>query len=734
MTSFKSAQLIAASGDADKVVFLTDRIELGTQSLEEYRAFAEESETVQKTENTYVLITKLKSNDPADTLIVTSIQKMSNIKAEEGGLNAKDIEVMNKKRVVFIVDEAHRSTFGEMLLTIKETFPNAIFFGFTGTPIHEENQKKMSTTSAVFGDELHRYSIADGIRDGNVLGFDPYKVLTFKDKDVRRVVALENAKAADEAEALADSEKAKIYYEFLNPKERKMAGYLGEDGKWVKGIEDYLPNGQYRTEEHQKKVVEDICENWQTLSHGGKFHAIFATASIPEAISYYRRLKIAMPELKTTCLFDPNIDNNDGAIEKEDGLIEVISDYNARYERDFAIPTHSAFKKDLSMRLAHKEQYKRIETAPMEQLDMLIVVDQMLTGFDSKWVNTLYMDKMLEYENIIQAFSRTNRLFGHEKPFGTIRYYRKPHTMEQNINAAVKLYSGDKPIGLFVEKLPYHLKKLNETYGDIAALFQNAGIPNFEKLPEEIRVKAKFASLFNELNRYLEAAKIQGFKWTLMDQYEVVLILNQNQYLILAQRYKELSKEPDTPGLDDVPYKLKGYITEIDTGIIDADYMNSRFEKYLKLLVQEDASAEKIEMMKMELHKTFAVLSQEEQKYANLFLHDIERGDVSVDGSMTLRDCIAAYQYQAKNDQVHRFAEVFGLEEDRLRAMMALNLNENNLREFDRFDKLKATVDKDKAQTYFEKIESKKLIRPVVNRKIDQILKEFILSGGFELE
>lgn len=735
MTSFKSAQLIAASGDADKVVFLTDRIELGTQSLEEYRAFAEESETVQKTENTYVLITKLKSGDPADTLIVTSIQKMSNIKSEEGGLNAKDIEIMNQKRVVFIVDEAHRSTFGEMLLTIKETFPNAIFFGFTGTPIHEENQKKMSTTSAVFGDELHRYSIADGIRDGNVLGFDPYKVLTFKDKDVRRVVALENAKAENEAEALANPEKAEIYYEFMNPKIRKMAGHLGEDGKWVKGIEDYLPNSQYRTAEHQKKVVEDICENWQTLSHRGKFHAIFATSSIPEAIAYYRRLKMEMPELKTTCLFDPNIDNDGGAIDKEEGLVEVISDYNARYERDFTIPTHSAFKKDLSMRLAHKEQYKRIESTPKEQLDMLIVVDQMLTGFDSKWVNTLYMDKMLEYENIIQAFSRTNRLFGHDKPFGTIRYYRRPHTMEQNINAAVKLYSGDKPIGLFVEKLPYHLKKLNEIYGDIVVLFQNAGVPDFEKLPEEVSVKAKFASLFNELNRYLEAAKVQGFKWNLIEKYEVPLDFNETWYLVLVQRYKELSREPDMPGIGDaLPYKLAGYITEIDTGIIDADYMNSRFEKYLKLLNQEDSSAEKIEMMKMELHKTFAVLSQEEQKYANLFLHDIERGDVSVDGTMTLRDCISEYQYRAKDDQIHRFAVAFGLEEERLRAMMALNLNEHNLREFDRFDKLKATVDRDKAQAYFERIENKTLIRPVVNRKIDQILKEFILSGGFELE
>lgn len=198
MTSFKSAQLIANSKDADKVIFLMDRIELGTQSLKEYRGFSDDSEEVQATENTGVLVSKLKSSDPAATLIVTSIQKMSNIKDEDGGLNARDIKLMQEKRIVFIVDEAHRSTFGDMLIDIKNTFPSAIFFGFTGTPIQKENQKKNNTTSTVFGDELHRYSIADGIRDGNVLGFDPHKVNTYKDRDLRKAVALDKARANDE--------------------------------------------------------------------------------------------------------------------------------------------------------------------------------------------------------------------------------------------------------------------------------------------------------------------------------------------------------------------------------------------------------------------------------------------------------------------------------------------------------------------------------------------------------
>lgn len=741
MTSFKSAQLIASSKDADKVVFLMDRIELGTQSLKEYRGFADENESVQATENTGVLITKLKSTAPADTLIVTSIQKMSNIKDEAGGVNASDIEYINQKRIVFIVDEAHRSTFGDMLITIKTTFPRAIFFGFTGTPIQEENQKKKNTTTTVFGNELHRYSIADGIRDKNVLGFDPYKVLTFKDKDVRKVVALEKAKAQTEEEAISDSAKSKVFYKYMDAQQVGMVGHYDKQGNYIKGIEDYIPSVQYQTEEHTTTVVKDILENWVTLSHNSKFHAIFATSSIPEAINYYRMIKAIKPELKITALFDPNIDNSGGVAFKEEGLAEIIDDYNKRYEQDFSIPTFAKMKKDIAARLAHKKPYERIANTPEKQIDLLIVVDQMLTGFDSKWINTLYMDKILYYENIIQAFSRTNRLFGPDKPFGTIRYYRKPHTMERNINAAVKLYSGDKPLGLFVPHLAENLQKMNDIYADIVEMFSNAGIDNFEKLPKDTTVCRKFAKLFKEFNDYLEAAKIQGFKWEQssylnVDTGEIIkMAVDEKSYLILVLRYKELFGGSDGEGGgDDIPYDLVGYITEIDTGLIDADYMNSRFEKYMKLLNLEGVTQQELEQAETELHKTFATLSQEEQKYANIFLHDIQRGDVVVTEGKTLRDYITEYLSKAKDDQIHRVAVALGLDEEKLRNIMSLQLNSSNINEFGRYDDLKKTVDKAKAKAYFEKVEGTRIIPPKVNVKVDNLLRDFILNGGFEIE
>lgn len=740
MTSFKSAQLIASSKDADKVIFLMDRIELGTQSLKEYRGFADENESVQATENTGVLITKLKSTNPADMLIVTSIQKMSNIKDEAGGLNASDIEYINSKRIVFIIDEAHRSTFGDMLITIKTTFSRAIFFGFTGTPIKKENEKKKNTTTTIFGDELHRYSIADGIRDKNVLGFDPYKVLTFKDKDVRRVVALEKAKAKTEQEAMSDPAKNKIYSKYMDPSQISMAGHRDSAGNYIKGIESYIPSVQYQTKEHTTTVVKDILENWITLSRNSKFHAIFATSSIPEAIAYYRMFKEMKPELKVTALFDPNIDNGGGVAFKEAGLVEIIEDYNTQYGQDFTIPTFAKMKKDIAARLAHKKPYERIVNEPEKQIDLLIVVDQMLTGFDSKWINTLYMDKILEYENIIQAFSRTNRLFGPDKPFGTIRYYRKPHTMEQNINAAVKAYSGDSPFGLFVEHLPEHLKKLNHLFDDISNLFAQAGVQNFEKLPSEISERAKFARDFKDFNSYLEAAKIQGFRWEvpsyLNTETKEVIHMNfdENTYLVLVLRYKELFR--DTPMVEDagVPYDLVGYITEIDTGLIDTNYMNSRFDKYMKLLHLNGVTQEAIEQAETELHKTFATLSSEEQKYANLFLHDMQRGEAVLTEGKTLRDYITEYQLKAKDDQIRKIVVALGVDEAMLRKLMDLRLNPTNINEFGRYDELNETVNKERAKEYFEQIEGTKIILPKVNIKVDKLLRAFILSGGFEID
>jgi type I restriction enzyme R subunit len=736
MTSFKSAQLIANSKDAEKVVFLLDRVELGTQTLKAYRDFAGDSNQVQATENTGVLVKTLKSTAPADTLIVTSIQKMSRITDDADGLKAHDLETMRGKRIVFIVDECHRSTFGDMLADIKASFSGAVFFGFSGTPIHKENVRKDNTTTDVFGDELHRYSIADGIRDKNVLGFDPYQILTYRDRDLRQAVALERAKAATVAEALADAAKKKVFNRYMI--EVPMAGHRDAAGEYQRGIEDYLPNTQYERDQHRHAVLKDIADNWEVLSQGGKFHAIFATCSIAEAITYYRLMKAQCPTLKITALFDPHISDEDGSgtdpAFKAAGLEEIIKDYNAAYGQKFHMGAHANFKKDLAARLAHKAPYIRVEAEPEKRLHLLIVVNQMLTGFDSKWVNTLYCDKLLDYENLIQAFSRTNRLFGPDKPFGTIRYYRKPHTMKRNVAAAVKAYSGDKPISLFVDQLPRNLERLNDCFTEISAIFSAASISDFAKLPDDLAVRAAFAQQFNRFSAILEAAKIQGFTWDKSvyafdtePKQSIAVTFTKLQYLTLLQRYKELGAGGGGTG-ESIPFDIDSHITEIDTGKIDADYMNSRFAKYLKELQSGDGSSKEATLA--ELHRSFTSLSQEDQKFAEIFLHDIQRGDTQIDPSRTFRDYLTDYKIAAKDKEVAAIVSALGLDAAKLIALMSTHLTEANLNEYGRFDDLRDTVDQQKAKAYFDAREGNSLPIFKVRIRVAKLLSDFLLRDG----
>ena len=749
MTSFKSAQLIASSMDADKVVFLMDRIELGTQSLKEYQAFSDNSDDVQETEDTVALISKLTSADTKNTLIVSSIQKMSNIKEDaDVKMQSKDLEKIQKKRIVFIIDECHRSTFGDMLAIIKKTFPNALFFGFTGTPVFQENEKLLTTTADIFGDELHRYSIADGIRDKNVLGFDPTMVMVYKDRDLRKRVALQKSGASSEEEAVKDPTMSKKYYHYMSPDEVPMAGRVLEDGSCHRGIEDYVEAEAWFTDEYQNAVVEDIAENWLTMSRNNKFHAIFATSSIPEAIRYYRKFRQRFPELRVTGLFDPSIDNKGGkrSLDKEDGLKEMLEDYNQMYDQHFDIGGYGKFKKDVSARLAHKRPYDRIDDE--KQLDLLIVVNQMLTGFDSKWINTLYLDKVLVYENLIQAFSRTNRLFNiNEKPFGSIRYYRMPHTMKRNIEAAVKLFSGDRPQGLFADHLPDNVRHMNESFLDMKEIFKSAGITDLDRLPDDTPSKAKFAKLFREFSTYLQAAKIQGFSWNKKeysskidaeDEREEVmipLIPTEDQYEILLMRYKELRRDGGTDGVEDgdITFPIDPYLSEQNTGVIDQNYMNSRFEKWKKQLSDPDVDPVELDETLAELHKSFAFLSQEDQKYANLFLHDVQTGDAILEEGRSFQDYLTQYAKSEKDEQIKRLVEITGCCEKLLRKLMDAHPTKNNLNEYGRFDELKSTVVRDKAQEYFTKKEGHSMPPFKARNRANKLLTDFVLSGGFDI-
>lgn len=730
LTSFKSAQLIADSNDADKVVFLMDRIELGTQSFGEYKGFANPKLEVYDTEDTAALISLLKDNQ--SKLIVSSIQKMSRIKKD--GSNDKDIDKINKKRIVIIIDEAHRSVFGDMLIAIRATFKHAIYFGFTGTPIHEGNESKKLATSFIFGDEIHRYSIADGITDKNVLGFDPYMVQTYKERELRKIVALAKSHSRTEEEAMANPRKARVYQKYMD--DVPMAGTWDAVGNYSSGIEDEFTPALYDVDEHRQAVIEDIKEVWRQHSLNRKYHALFATSSIPEAIKYYQLFKERIPEMKVTCLFDPTIDNTGGAIIKQEAILMILDEYNTRYNKSYKMAQYDMFKKDVATRMSHKEPYLNL---PVEkQLDLLIVVDQMLTGFDSKWVNTLYLDKVRQDENLIQAFSRTNRVFGDDKKFGVIRYYRKPWTMKRNVEKAIRDYSGNRPFGIFAFKLRENLEEVNRLFIRIKELFENAKISNFNHLPKEPAVKAMFAQYFHTLHGFLESARIQGFVWDklvwIFDGDTLNVLLDEETYNTLLQRYKELYDSiGGGGGGNDAPYDIDTHITQLATGKINTDYMNSRFVKFVRTLQINDLSSPIVKETLDELHKSFAALSQEEQKFANIFLGDFQRGIIEVEEGKTLRDYITEYQKKAKDDQIHRFAEAVGVNEEALRNFMVLTVTASDINAFGRFDHLVDTVDRVKARAYFEKEEGNPIPARRVPMKIAEILRRFVLSGGFDI-
>ena len=325
--------------------------------------------------------------------------------------------------------------------------------------------------------------------------------------------------------------------------------------------------------------------------------------------------------------------------------------------------------------------------------------------------------------------------------------------MEKNIEKAIKLYSGDKPFGLFVPKLEENIKKMDYIYSQIIELFKSEGIEDFASLPENKESRRKFVTLFNDFNKYLEAARIQGYKLSDDEQYEFETQkkeqINPNDLIVadrseryncdesisyeefkaLKQRYRELNNSKEVQDRE-APYDIKGYITELDPIKVNQDYMDSKFQKYLKALKQENISENELESRLNDLHKSFATLNQEEQKFANIFLHDIQSGNVEIIEEKSFMDYITEYQKKAENDLIRQISNGLGLDENKLRNLINSNVDDTNINEFGRFDDLKSTIDIDKAKAYFEQLENREIFIFEVNLKVDKLLRKFIIDGS----
>lgn len=507
LTSFKTAQILAQEPRIKKVVFLVDRKDLDTQTMEEFNKF--EPGSVDVTDNTHVLVEQLKKKDIH--LIVTTIQKMSN--AVNNKRYASVMDSYKDEKVVFIIDECHRSQFGDMHKDIVSHFRKAQFFGFTGTPRFEINGKAeghiVQTTASLFGDCLHTYLIKDAIFDNNVLGFH-----------VEYIKTVEGA-------------------------------YDVNDKQMVQGIDvDEVMGAQ----ERMSLIANHIIANHKSKTRNRQYTALFTVWSIPALIRYYDIFKSIDHDLNISGIFTygANEDGEGKAEHSRDSLERIIKDYNTMYDTNFSTDTYEAYRKDISDRVKGKKT---------KQLDILIVVKQFLTGFDSKPLDVLYVDKYLEYHDLLQAFSRTNRVEKETKPFGIVVCYRN---LKQRTDEALCLFSQTHDtVGILTPSFDEFVEKFNEI---VVKLREIAPIPSSVDTLWSENDQKEFIEIFKALSKI--KTSLQTFVEYLFERDKLNLSEQEyedykSKYFLIYQRHKNDIEKVSV--LDDVDFCIE---------LIESDHIN----------------------------------------------------------------------------------------------------------------------------------------------------------------
>ena len=438
LTSFKASQILAKEPNIKKVFFLVDRKDLDSQTLAEFNKF--EPDSVDTTDKTDTLVKQIKDiNKP---LIVTTIQKMANaIK------NDKYANIMNEykeEKVIFIIDECHRSQFGQMHKAINKHFKNAQYFGFTGTPRFFENRSQEGRVTAdLFEKCLHTYLIKDAIKDGNVLGFSVEYIKTFD------------------------------------------GGFDENDDEKVKAIDK---EEVFMCDERIDLVANNIINIHNAKTKNKQYTAIFTVQSIPMLVKYYDKFKEINHDLKIAGIFSfgANEESEGKDEHSRDSLERMITDYNKMFDTNYSTDTFSSYFSDVS---------KKVKTA---KIDILIVVNMFLTGFDSKTLNTLYVDKNLKYHDLVQAYSRTNRVEKSTKPYGNVVCYRN---LKKNTDDALCLFSQtDNTDVVLMESYEYYLSLWHTHLKKLYALTENP--EDVDSLESEEEQK-KFILAFRDLTKVL---------------------------------------------------------------------------------------------------------------------------------------------------------------------------------------------------------------------------------------
>jgi type I restriction enzyme, R subunit len=563
LTSFKTSTLLKDNPDIEKCLFVVDRKDLDRQTREEFNKFQEGC--VEENTNTETLVRRMLSDDYANKVIVSTIQKLGLALDSNNNNNYKErLQPLSNKRIVFIFDECHRSQFGENHKAIKEFFPSAQLFGFTGTPIFEENAINIKieenigsfvTTKDVFQKQLHAYTITHAIDDRNVLRF---------------------------------------HIDYFKPEKIVTIG----------------------SPEHKQAVVNTILKKHDAATHQKRFNAILATASINDAIEYYKLFKDEQAKrmkedeniipLNIACVFSPPAEGNkdvqqlqeDLIQEKEDNKVEpdkkkkalqaIIANHNKFYETNHTIFDFDNYYKDIQKRIKD-QQYPNSDYPYRNKIDITIVVDMLLTGFDSKYLNTLYVDKNLKYHGLIQAFSRTNRILNDTKPYGNILDFRQ---QQAEVDRAIALFSGEdagraKEIWL-VDPAPKVIEQYEKAVAEMDKWMQ---AKNLVTEPQEVYNIKGDAARVEFINRFKEVQRLK----TQLDQYtdlneeqkakieklmpEEHLRSFRSSYLEIAKQLKEVQqKEGD---------KAPSTIQQLDfefvlfaSALVDYDYIMNLIAKY----------------------------------------------------------------------------------------------------------------------------------------------------------
>ena len=492
LTSFKASQIIATLNEIDKVVFCVDRKDLDYQTAKEFNAFEEGS--ISRVEDTGEFVEKMVRGDKK--VVVTTIQKLNNAISKPNYL--KQMEKIRDKRIVFIFDECHRTQFGETHAKISEFFRNKQFFGFTGTPIFAENAVKYRTTKDLFGDCLHKYTIKEAIDDENVLGFsvEYYSTFNLKNKD------------GDD----------------LSPDE------MIENGIDTKEV--------FSNRKRLENIVDFIISNHNTKTSNREYQSIFAISDINTLIEYYNIFKERGTNLKIASIFtyEANVDlaNDEGTFEVEgeeckhprEHLDKMVADYNKMFGENFNLNSDNGFNSyfiDISRKVKERK------------IDILLVVNMFLTGFDSKYLNTLYVDKNLKYHGLIQAYSRTNRILNVNKPHGNIVCFRN---LKKRTDEAIRLFSDENAIETVLMKSYEEYVEIFNRYIELmrTLALTSEEVDNLESEENKLAFIENFKNLLRVMNRLETFSKFdfkdlgitqdefESYKSKYIDMYDTLVI------------------------------------------------------------------------------------------------------------------------------------------------------------------------------------------------------------------